>query len=57
MKVSAQMNSCSTTKNQLEEMIEQAAEKAADKAIREWEQAEYQAAMKKRKRGKQHEQS
>ena len=51
------MNSCSTTKNQLEEMIEQAAEKAADKAIREWEQAEYQAAMKKRKRGKQHEQS
>lgn len=47
----------SLSKEQLAEFIEQAAEKAAEKAIREWEFAEYQAAMKQRKRGKADEQS
>ena len=46
----------SFSKEQLAEFIELAAEKAASKAIQEWEQAEYQAAMKKRKRGKHNEQ-
>ena len=47
----------SLSKEQLAEFIEQLGERAAEKAIHEWEQAEYQAAMKKRKRGKHNEQS
>ena len=50
------MNS-SIDKDQLLELIEQAGEKGAEKAVEQFNQELFEAAMKKRKRGKKYEQA